>query len=336
MAHHYDGPENEDKLKDFVKEAEGDTAPTPAKVTAVKSTSKTTADSVGSPLTETPKENLPWQKKEEHIALGNQIGWSQIKLVELPTQGLFYPEGTEIAIKAATGAEIRHWSTLNEDDLSALDDMLNYVIERCAAIKFPNGTMSSWKDLKEVDRFYILLAIREKTFAKGENMLQVKVSETKKVDVAKEMVDYITFDERLMKYYDPTKRCISLTFKKTGKVVEVNLPSVGVTNWLKNYVTRKAQMQEAFDIDFLNFAPFVIQDWRGLNDVSYEKYVFESTHWSNAEISMLTEIRQIFADTIDPVIKYHDEQGGERTIPLNFQGGIKSIFLISDPFSELA
>jgi hypothetical protein len=109
-----------------------------------------------------------------------------------------------------------------------------------------------------------------------------------------------------------------------------------VTNWLKNYINRKTQMQEPFDEDFLNFAPFVIPDWRGLNDGTYEKFIQESLNWSNAEISMLTEIRQIFADTINPVINYKDEQGGERTIPLNFQGGIKSILLISDPFSELA
>ena len=319
----------EDKLKEFVEKEEGNPLPM-AKVTSIPR-----PDQVGSPLTPTDKTHLPWQKSEDHISLGNQIGWEQLKLVDLPTQGLFYPEGTEIAIKSASSAEIRHWSGLQEDDLSALDDMLNYVIERCATIKFPTG-MSSWKDIKEVDRFYILLAIRERTFVKGENMLQVKISETKKVDVSKNMVDYITFNEKLMRYYSPEKRCISLTFKKSGKIVDVHLPSVGVTNWLKNYVTRKSQSREYFDMDFLNFAPFVIPDWRGLNDTTYETLVYESTNWSNAEISMLTEIRQIFADTINPVIKYQDEQGGERTVPLNFQGGIKSIFLISDPFSELA
>jgi hypothetical protein len=319
----------EDKLKQFVEEQEGPTKE--AKVTPVQN-----QDQVGAPITPPSKTNLPWQKSEDQISLGNQIGWEKINLKDLPTQGFFYPEGTEIAIKSATAAEIRHWSTLQEDDLSSLDDMLNYVIERCAAIKFPDGMPSSWRDFKEVDRFYVLLAIRERTFVKGENVLQVKVSETKKMDVSKEMVDYITFDDRLMKYYNPDKRCISLPFKKTGKILDINLPSVGVTNWLKNYVTRKSQMQEAFDADFLNFAPFVIQDWRGLNDASYEKFVYESQNWSAAEISMLTKVRDIFADTINPVIKYRDEQGGERTIPLNFLGGIKSVFLISDPFSELA
>lgn len=314
----------EDKIKQFVENQEKTEAPNPPMEAHV-----------GPPIAETDKSKLPWQKSADHVSLGNQIGWDKINIKDLPTQGLFYPEGTEIAIRAATTGEIRHWSTLNEDDLSALDDMLNYVVERCCTIKFPGNSLSSWKDIKEVDRFYILLAIRERTFVKGENVLQVKISETKKIDVAKDMIDYITFDDRLMSYYDSEKRCISLKFK-TGKSLNVHLPSVGVTNWLKNYINRKQRQQESFDQDFLNFAPFVIPDWRGLNDASYERFVYESQNWSNAEISMLTEIRKIFADTINPVIKYRDEQGGERTIPLNFQGGIKSILLISDPFSQLA
>ena len=313
----------EDKIKQFVENQEKTEAP-----------NSPMEAHVGSPIAETDKSKLPWQKSPDQVSLGNQIGWDKINIKDLPTQGLFYPEGTEIAIRAATTGEIRHWSTLSEDDLSALDDMLNYVVERCCTIKFPGNGLSSWKDIKEVDRFYILLAIRERTFVKGENVLQVKISETKKIDVAKDMVDYITFDDRLMKYYDSEKRCISLKFK-TGKSLNVHLPSVGVTNWLKNYINRKQRQQESFDQDFLNFAPFAIPDWRGLNDASYERFVYESQNWSNAEISMLTEIRKIFADTINPVIKYRDEQGGERIIPLNFQGGIKSILLISDPFSQL-
>lgn len=277
----------------------------------------------------------PWNKSEDQISLGNRIGWSKISVEDLPTLGLFYPKGSEIGIRSASAGEIRHWSTINEEDLSQLDDMLNYVLERCAYIKFPNSPSSSWKDLKEVDRFYILLAIREKTFVSGENQLQVKISETQKTSVTKEMIQYISFDERIMKYYNDEKRCISLKFKN-GNSIDIHLPSVGLTGWLKSYITRKNKMQEAFDQDFLNFAPFIIPDWRGLNDFTYEKYIYDSQKWASAEISMLAEVKKIFADAINPVIKYEDEQGGERVIPLNFHGGIRSLFLISNPFSQLA
>jgi hypothetical protein len=313
----------DDKLRNFVEENENQ-----------QNQKQQIEENIGPKITSTEGIQKPWQKSTDQISMSNQIGWSRIDAKDLPTQGLFYPEGVEIGIRSASASEIRHWSTLNEDDLSLLDDMLNYVLERCAYYKAPNAQLSSWKDLKEVDRFYLLLAIREKTFIKGENVLQVKISETKKMDVNKDMIQYITFHEKLMKYYDVEKRCIVLTFK-TGKNLNIYLPSVGITNWLKTYITRKNRQNESFDQDFLNFAPFIISDWRGLNDSSYEKYIYDSQNWTTAEISMLTEIRKIFADAINPVIRYHDEQGGERSIPLNFQGGIKSIFLISDPFSQL-
>jgi hypothetical protein len=288
---------------------------------------------VGAKITETPAPKFPHTKSDAQISLGNRVGWQKLPIKDLPTQGFFYPEGTEVAIRSATAGEVRHWSTLQEDDLANLDDMLNYMLERCVTFKTP-AIHSSWKDIKEVDRFYILLAVREYTFVKGENQLQVKTSETEKIDVTKEMIDYITLDPVLMKYYDDEKRCFVLKFK-TGKEIEVSIPSVGVTNFLKNYIQRKQQMNERFDADFLNFAPFVIKEWMGLTDLSYEQMVEESNNWSISEVSVLTKLKDLFVDTVDPVVKFTDERGMELTAPLNFLGGIKSIFLISDPFGEL-
>jgi len=282
---------------------------------------------------------LPWMKSEKQIQMGNEIGWQSIPMKDLPSMGLFYPEDTKVYIRAASGGEIRHWSSLNEDPndpnyLSNLDDMLNYIIERCVTIKSDTKTNISWKDIKEIDRFYLLLAVREWTFVKGENKLTVKVSDTKKIDVRKDMIDYITFDERLMRYYSEAERCFVLNFKN-GAQLKLEIPSVGVTSWLKNHIQRRQQMQQSFDQDFLSFAPFVIRDWRVLNDLSYEKIILDTMSWGIDEISLLTHVRQIFQDTINPVIKYRDESGAELATPLNFQGGIKSILLISDPFGQL-
>lgn len=287
---------------------------------------------VGPKITETHAK-LPWEKS---LPLGNQIGWIPISVNDLPTRGLFYPKDTVIAIRSATGGEIRHWSTLNETDLSALDDMLNYIIERCVTVKANDtnmGTYLSWKDIKEVDRFYILLAIHELTFPKGENQLQVKVSENKKINVKKDMVDYISLDPKLMKYYNEDERCFVL--KKSGRTIKLDIPSVGVTQWLKGYINRKQQLQESFDEDYLNYAPFIIRNWKGLNDDLYHKFVEESNTWDITTISLLVQFKQIFADTINPVVKYLDEGGMEHLAPLNFQGGIKSLFIISDAFGQL-
>jgi len=310
---------NEDKIKDFVEKTETEALD---EVIAVPE--------IGSKIIDTSNVPKPWEKKEDHIALGNQIGWQQIKIGELPTQGLFYPKDTEVVIRAATGAEIRHWSTLNENDLSLLDDMLNYVIERCVQVK-NKKVQTSWKDIKEIDRFYLLLAVSELTFIKGENKLQVKVSESEKINVTKNMIEYIKFDPTLMNFYDEDLRLFHIHLND-GTSVQSTLPSVGVTNWLKKYVIRKNQAQQPIDEDYVSFAPFVIKDWRGLDETSYQAYMQESNEWSLSQVSGLTKFKEIFMDTVNPVIKYKDSEGGDRQVPLNFQGGIKSIFLISNPF----
>ena len=294
---------------------------------------------IGPPITEVPNARMPWMRDEHPLA--NTICWIQIPMKELPTQGLFYPQDTVIAVRSATGAEIRHWSTLQEDDLSALDDMLNYVIERCVTIKIESKEnlgerkdYLSWKDIKEIDRFYLLLAVHELTFPNGENKLQVKVSDKMKVDVRKEMINYITFDPQLMRYYNEDERCFILK-PKGGQALTLDIPSVGVTQWLKQYIIRKQRMQEVIDEDYLNFAPFVIRSWRGLNDDVYHKLVEDSNRWTVTTISLMVQFKKLFSDTINPVIRFKDEGGVEQVAPLNFQGGIKSLFLISDPFEQL-
>lgn len=281
-------------------------------------------------IIEAPAAKFPWQKSEDVISLGNTIGWQKLPMTDLPTKGMFYPDTAEIAVRSASAGEIRHWSTLQDDNPSALDDMLNYVLERCCSFKVP-GQTSSWRDIKEVDRFYVLLAIREFTFINGENNLQVAVSESKNVNVSKDMIDYINFGEKLMEYYDQDKRCFSVRLA-SGKTVTVTVPCVGVTNFLKNYVNRKEARQESIDTDFITYAPFVILDWKGLSDASYERIVIESNNWTIEQISAMTIIKDMMSDAINPVIKYTDEGGAERTVPLNFRGGIKSILLISNPF----
>ena len=48
----------------------------------------------------------------------DNLGYLKIDVKTLPTQGLFYPEGTEISIRAARGGEIKHWSTMKDQDLN--------------------------------------------------------------------------------------------------------------------------------------------------------------------------------------------------------------------------
>lgn len=259
----------------------------------------------------------------------NGMGFLDLPLDLLPTGGIFYPEGTKIYVRAASGGDIRHWSMTDETDVSAIDDALTYIIERCMKISFPNG-MATWKDLKEIDRFYVILAIRDFTFTEGNNELKIKVTENKEIPVHKDDISFIDISDKMMRYYNMEKRCFTFPVKnpQVGSI-DIYMPCVGVTQWLKDYMRRKQQRQEQFDQDFITIAPMLIPDYRKLNDSSYGEILRDTMNWGPYEWSLVSKVKSVLQEAITPKLVYKDESGAEAETPLNFQGGIKAIFNIN-------
>ena len=282
------------------------------------------------------RDDLP-KEEETGLRYKDNLGYLKIDVASLPTQGMFYPEGTEILIRAARGEEIKHWSTMNDQDVSQLsqvDDILNYIIERCVSVKLPGIVGGNWRDLKDVDRFYLLLAVREFTFLDGDNELMVPISEGKDIPVSKEMIDFIQIPEDILSHYSPEERCFVFNLK-TGRTIRMYIPSLGVTQWLKNYAQAKQQIREGFDTDFILYAPMLISDFRKLSQRAYEAMVAESSSWTVQEWSLVSHVRDSLAAASEAKIKYTNENGQEVTIPLTFRGGLKALFTISDPLSIL-
>ena len=276
-------------------------------------------------------------RERDSELLSGDIGWKNVPLESLPSRGIFYPEGAQIAIRAASVAEIRHWSTIDEDDLLGIDDMLNFIIEKCCRFKV-TGRPVTFKDLKEIDRFYLIFAIRDFTFKNGENKLNVTVTNeeglSEKIEVTKDVIDYFNADERLMNYYNSDKKCFTLKLK-SGEEFDLHLPSLGVMMFIKSYIKGKRQSNQNIDKAYTKYAPFLFSEWRTLTVTSYEKSLQDSIDWSIQKISVLDKMVEILSSSVDPKIKYVNGSGEEATAELKFPGGFKSIFLISDIFGEL-
>ena len=294
----------------------------------------------------TPKKNpleSPWTRgdfdniaQESETKHRSNLGYLKIPVESLPTKGTFYPDGMEISIRAARGEEIKHWSTMNDKDfqqMSQVDDIFNYMIERCCVVKIPGMSGNCWKDLNNIDRFYLLLAIREFTFT-DTNPLRVPYSEGKEdIPVVKEMIDYINFPDELMEFFNNERKCF--TFEVDGQTINMYIPSLGVNEWIKKYTINKYNSGEIFDKDFLMYAPMLIRDYRKLSARAYEELVGSTRLWGHREWSVVSYVADQLNSITEPKIKYTDESGTEVEIPLNFRGGIKAIFLLSNPLLSL-
>lgn len=276
---------------------------------------------------------------EQQTTVIEDIGWIRIKPDTLPSQGAFYPVGTEITIRAASAAEIRHWSTIDEEDLLSLDDALNRIVDKCCRIKFPKS-MGSFKDIKEIDRFFIVFAIREYTFKKGENNLNVtfKCKKCDKHDtrtIIKEMLSYYVPAEELQPRFSEDERCFHLRLTN-GEEIKLYLPTLGVMTYIKGYLREKSQNKEEYDKAFLKWAPFLFADWRILNDAVYHKLLQDSYAWSNDKISIVDWFVNQMQKTVKAeLVQKCSSCGEEVTAPISFRGGVKSLFLISDISSKL-
>lgn len=259
------------------------------------------------------------------------LGFLPIPVESLPTQGLFYQPDIKIMVRAATGNEIRHWSTINDEDINDVDDQLNYILERCMNISYKESNrMGNWKDLTEIDRLYLILAIRDFTFTEGNNELKIVVSEGKTQVVNKDNINFIKLPEKLMEHYSETERCfIFKTKNPKNPELRIYMPTVGVSTWLKNYVRRKSERREGFDRDFVTIAPLLIQDYRGLNDAAYEGFLTSCFSFGVYEYTLIAKIKDMIQKAITPEFVYVDEDGAEQTSPLNFQGGFKGLFLLN-------
>ena len=282
------------------------------------------------------------QTRMEHPAMAGMDGWKLIPLENLPSRAMFYPEGMEIAIKGATVNEIRQFSLIDEFDPLDQDDKLNVIMDKCVRIKFKTG-LGSYRDLKDEDRFFLIFAIRDLTFVSGENKLVINLkcgarclgdgSFSEKIELRSDNFEYYKIDDKLMRFYDQDEQAFVLPFPEP---VKLYVPSLGVTTFIKNYVREKNRNGEYFDRMFLKFASFMFKDYRLLNEDTYKAKQQESMTWDNHKLSAIIEATEMIKFGVKTQItRSCTKCSAEVAAPLTFPGGLKSIFLISDPLARL-
>lgn len=266
----------------------------------------------------------------------SKIGYHPIDVATLPTAGMFYPDDLKLGIRAARGGEIKHWSTMNDEDIMSVKEMWDYMIENCVSVHSKSNPRFTWKDMAEIDELYLLLAIRELTFIDDDNNLIVPISSTKEVAVTKEMVKYLSFPDELMRYYSRDEKCFVLKLK-TGTVIAIYIPTFGVNEWIYNYVTRAYQNKEEIDRDFMTYAPVLFRSSKEMTEQMFKDRMYEiNRSFGPKEWAVLSYVMGILKEIAVPRISYTTEDGSEASVPLeNFLGGSKAIFSISDPLSVL-
>jgi len=276
--------------------------------------------------------------------LGMENEWKNIPVDTLPSKGFGYPDGFEIAIKSASVKEIRHFSTVDDNDRLDLDDKLNTILSKCMKIRWNGGFLESY-DLWYEDRFFVIMSIRDMTFIRGENkiLLPAEKNCTKEdcnvpdmIELRSNLLDSFVVDEEILRRYNRETYSFKFVPRDGSPEIDLYIPTVGVTTICRKILSEKRRKGKKFDESFAKVASFIIPDWRGLDERIYDQYERVSSDWTPLQFSIADQITErINFATKSRIYSKCESCEGEVTAEISFPGGYRSLFVISDIFNQL-
>ena len=280
--------------------------------------------------------NMDKFKPQEAQEADVVLGYHAIPIKSLPSAGMFYPEGTELHIRSAKVVEIRHFSTMDENNILDVDEKLNSILESCTRVT-SNKKRMSYKDLLEEDRFFLILSIRDLTFPEPESNLSVdhldKKGDTHKIEVSKDNFTYFKVPESIDKYYDRAERTFLIETKSFG-TIQLAPPTIGIMQKMTAYIKDRQEKSLKVDQSVLQIMPYMITEWRGFTDKEIFKFEIEMNSWSNKKYSLIYKLAEQMKVGIKPDMKVQIGDDWE-DVPIGFRDGIKSIFIVQDIAGEL-
>lgn len=266
-------------------------------------------------------------------------GYVELDSNLFPTKGLFYETGSKFLIRAATVKEIRAFSVINDQDPWSVDEAINDILKGCLMYRI-GSKMMSYKDLKEDDRFYVVMCIRELTFVKGDNKIELKpicseCGTQNSIELKSELIEATLPSEKMMSYYSDENKIFEVKTKSNG-VIYVEPPSVGVSMQITAYIKKLQQEGKKPDASFLKILPYMIKEWRGLTERGIKELEAEFIGWDATLFQTMNVIVDMAKVTVSENINLTCSNcQAEVTTPINFPDGIRSIFVVSNIDSEL-
>lgn len=266
-------------------------------------------------------------------------GYIELDPELFPTKGLFYEAESKFLIRAATVKEIRAFSVINDQDPWSVDEAINDILKGCLIYRI-GSKMMSFKDLKEDDRFYVVMHIRQLTFVKGENKIELKPLCTEcgtqnLIELKAELINATLPSEKMMSYYSEENKIFEVKTKSNGTIY-VEPPSVGVSMQITAYIKKLQQEGKKPDASFLKILPYMIKEWRGLTEKHIKDLEVEFIGWDATLFQTMNVIVDMAKVTISENINLTCSNcQAEVTTPINFPDGIRSLFVISNIDSEL-
>ncbi len=251
---------------------------------------------------------------------------------ELPC-GEFYPAGTILMVRPAQVKEIQSYSMVDDNNFYDIVEKMNDILQSCVRVKYSDGKMGSFLDVKDQDRLFLIFLIRELTFQQG-NTLAVTTNcgcgTELSIELKRDNFAFHKIDEKLERFFSASTRSYHFS-TINGKEFELTPPNIGLQKSFTDYILKENNEKRTPNLSFLKIIPFMLV---GRTSITYEGIKaklkeFEqiddiSFQFLNAAVSKMTFGIKELAKKCSCGEEVHTD--------MQFPNGASGIFVIHDAF----
>jgi hypothetical protein len=262
----------------------------------------------------------------------SDLQYFNMDIRELPC-GQFYPTGTLFMVRPAQVREIQSYAMVDDNNFYDIVEKMNDMLQACVRIKFPDGKIGSYLEIKDQDRLFLIFLIRELTFQQG-NALAVTVKcgcgQELKVELVRSNFHFHEMDEKLEKYFNLATR--TFQFKTVnGKFFELCPPNIGLQKAFTDYIIRENQEKRTPNLAFLKIIPFLMPGRSSITIDGVKSKVKEFEEMDDISFQFLNAAVGKMTIGISE-LKATCECGEEVRTDMQFPNGASGIFVVPDAF----
>lgn len=280
----------------------------------------------------TTNSSASFSKKEFDMTKASDLQYFTFDISELPC-GYFYPVGTTILVRAAEVKEIQAYSMVDDQNIFDVYDKLNDIISACIKIKYPNGTIGSYLELKDNDRFYLIFVIRDLTFQKA-NALNLEVScehcsTQNTISLSKNSFSFYSLEEcSLHEYFDRSEKLFVFE-TVNGNIIKLGIPSIGLQKSFFTYIAEQpADKKKTLSASFLKIIPYMISERKTITEEGIKKLLLDFQSMDNDTFQFLNAAVEDIKFGIKNIVTVCKECREEVHSEFTFPNGASRLFVL--------
>ena len=252
---------------------------------------------------------------------------------ELPC-GQFYPQGTLFMVRPAQVREIQAYSMVDDNNFYDIVEKMNDMLQSCVRIKYSDGRVGSFLEIKDQDRLFLVFLIRELTFQQGNSLSVNKncdvCSEEHQLELKRQYFNFHEIDEKLVKFYNKANGCYN--FKTiNGKSFELTPPNIGLQKAFTDYIIKENNEKRSPNLSFLKIIPFMLP---GRTNITYDGIKAKLKEFEDMDDISFQFLNGAVGKMTFGIkeLKTTCKCGAEVRTDMQFPNGASGIFVVHDAF----